>query len=451
MRSMKTLTEIEEELSSFDTEERLEALQILASEQSSLLPDEAANVNMHYHSFFSYNAEDWSPARIAWEARKAGILAAGLCDFDVLDGLEEFLFAGRLLGLRVAANLETRAYLKEYADHEISSPGEPGVTYIMGAGFACMPQSGTPPAAGLLGYKQRSSQRNMALIGRINPHVPDIAIDYESDVLPLTPAQGATERHIIRAYTNKAKEVFEHPDALAAFWCDILDKTMDETVELLTDLPSLEEVVRSKLAKRGGYGYEQPSEDTFPSVDEFTSWVASCDAIPMGTWLDGASSGEADGAAMLECLTSKGVAALNIIPDRNWNILDQETKTTKVANLNTIVDIAASMHLPVNIGTEMNKSGLPFVDDLDCEALRPHRKAFISGAFIMVGHTNLLRYANYSYTGESANSDFAGVAKKNAFFEAVGKLPPVSVGMETELEEMGPEKALDFFRGRAAV
>jgi len=62
------------------------------------------------HSFFSFNARDWSPSRIAWEARQAGLYAAAVCDFDVLDGMEEFLDAGEAIGLRAAAHLETRAF-----------------------------------------------------------------------------------------------------------------------------------------------------------------------------------------------------------------------------------------------------------------------------------------------------------------------------------------------------
>jgi len=146
------ITEIEERLNDFDPATRRTALEELAI-GGSALPEEGTNVNMHFHSFFSYNARDYSPSRIAWEARKAGLYAAGLCDFDVLDGLEEFLCAGATLGLRATVNLETRAYLKEYAEHDISSPGEPGVTYIMGAGFAHLPEDGSPQAEGLAGYR----------------------------------------------------------------------------------------------------------------------------------------------------------------------------------------------------------------------------------------------------------------------------------------------------------
>jgi len=36
---------------------------------------------------------------------------------------------------------------------------------------------------------------------------------------------------------------------------------------------------------------------------------------------------------MLECMVAKGAAALNIIPDRNWNIKDPEARETKVRKL----------------------------------------------------------------------------------------------------------------------
>ena len=122
-------------LNSFDQDERMSVLEKLC-EDNSVFPDETANVNMHCHSFFSYNPFGWSPARIAWEAKSAGLYAAGLCDFDVLEGLNEFLRAGEMLKLRTAVHLETRVFVHEFADKEITSPGEPGVTYIMGAGFS---------------------------------------------------------------------------------------------------------------------------------------------------------------------------------------------------------------------------------------------------------------------------------------------------------------------------
>jgi hypothetical protein len=444
MGGMKERTELEETLNSFDPCARRTVLESLAGQH---VPSaEGTNLNMHLHSFFSYNAEGHSPSRIAWEAKKTGLYAAGLCDFDVLDGLEEFLQAGLLLKLRATVNVETRAYLKEYGDVDINSPGENGVTYIMGAGFARMPEEDSPQAEGLAQYRNRARTRNTALVKRINSHVSNIAIDYEQDVLPLTPAGCATERHIVSAYIRKAMTVLGDPQTVATFWSDLLGKPFEETAMLLSDVPALEELVRSKLVKRGGVGYEPPSPDTFPPVDDFVRWVNSCGAVPMATWLDGTSEGEKDGRAMLECMRSKGAAALNIIPDRNWNISDPAQRAEKTANLKAIVETADAMGFPINIGTEMNKLGLPFVDQLDGEELSPFKESFLRGARIMVGHTVLLRYAGFSYVDSSVDSEFPDIHAKNEFFEAVGGFAPPDMARAQELEDMGQEKAFAAIR-----
>ncbi len=430
-------------LDSFDPEERRAALRALVQAYGGTLPGEGPNVNMHIHSFFSYNAEGWSPSHVAWAARKAGLRAAGLCDFDVLDGLDEFLEAGCVVGLRATVNIETRAYVPEYASVDINSPGEPGVKYIMGAGFTRLPGAGTAAAKGLVGYKARAARRNIDLVARINPHVPAIAVDYARDVLPLTPADGATERHIIRAYTNKAAEVFPARDARVAFWSHTLGKPVGDVARLSDDVPALEEAVRSRLAKRGGFGYEQPSPSTFPVVDEFIAWVKACGAIPMTTWLDGTSGGEADPEALLDCMTAKGCVAVNIVPDRNWNYADPEKRKRMAHNLAVFVAAAGRRRQPVNIGTEMNKQGLPFADDLGGPVLSAHREAFTRGADIMVGHSVLARYADCGYLSARAAAEFPDVGVKNDLFAAVGRLPAVTLAMASDLLDAGPEVAFD--------
>ena len=237
---MKTKDDLIQQLDAFEFPVRQQALTELLTRHGDTLPESGSDVNMHYHSFFSYNAEGYSPSRIIWEARQAGLYGAGLCDFDVLDGQEEFLTAGEAVGLRVTANLETRAFVKEYADADINSPGEPGVSYFMGAGFAKpLPASG-PLADGLAGYSSSARQRNEALISRINVQIPDIALDYEADVLPLTPAGVATERHIISAYRTKADEVFADADTLSGFWARVLQQDVAQVSELVANIPAFE-------------------------------------------------------------------------------------------------------------------------------------------------------------------------------------------------------------------
>ena len=66
--------------------------------------------NMHCHSFFSYNGYGYSPTHIAALAAKAGWRSAGLVDFDVLDGVDEFLNACAALRVPAAAGMETRVF-----------------------------------------------------------------------------------------------------------------------------------------------------------------------------------------------------------------------------------------------------------------------------------------------------------------------------------------------------
>ena len=101
-------------LVSFDAKTRMAALAELA--RTTAFPAETTQVNMHLHTFFSYNGEGWSPARIAYEMKKLGVYSAAICDFDVLQGLDEFIAATDLLRLRAAVAFESRTFFREYAD-----------------------------------------------------------------------------------------------------------------------------------------------------------------------------------------------------------------------------------------------------------------------------------------------------------------------------------------------
>ena len=403
------------------------------------------DVNMHIHTFFSFNAEGWSPSRAAWEAHRRGLWAAGIIDFDVCDGMGEFFTAGEGLGLRTCVGVETRVFYTEYANKEIDSPGEPGVHYVGGTGFALDFPDGSPQAAGLAYYRRAAQDRNRALIARINPQVPEIALNYEQDVLPRSPGRCPTERHIIAAYLDQSIAVLAG-DQLISFWANLLKVSRAEGETLLANRPVMEEKVRAKLAKRGGLGYEQPTAASFPLMEEFFAWVSSCGAIPMESWLDGTSAGESDAAALLEQSVAKGARALNIIPDRNWNISDSTVKAVKVANLRRIVGLAETMGLPINIGTEMNRAGLPYVDDLNGPVLREFKGSFCRGAMILVGHTICARFARFSYNGNEAAAEFKNTALKNDFFAAVGSLPPVTRELAEHLRELGPERAYSVIK-----
>ncbi len=432
-------------LNSFDPKVRLHSLkQLIDSHQR--FEETGENVNMHFHSFFSYNAESWSPSRIAWEAREKGLYAAGIIDFDVLDGMHEFIEAGEILGLRSSVGIETRAFFNEFADKEIDSPGEPGVSYIAGAGFYKSFPEASPQQSILRKYSKTADERNIALINRINSIVQDIAIDYQKDVLPLTPSGNATERHIIEAYVNKSFEIFPTKEKHISFWSGILNDNATEVEQMLENRPVFESVVRKKFSKKGGLAYVAPTPESFPKVEEFFDFVKSCRAIPMESWLDGTSEGESDARKLLESSRAKGAMALNLIPERNWNVKDPEQKLIKLANLKEIIEVANSMEMPLHIGTEMNKKGLPFVDDLSGKELNPFKPYFLRGARIFVGHTILGRFADFPYSSQQVTEELGGTKQKNDFFEMVGALPPLTRKISDKLKDQPAEKAFSLIK-----
>ena len=164
----------------------------------SIVP-ETELINLHCHTFYSYNAYGYSPTALAWLAKRSGFKALGIVDFNVLDGVNEFLTACDTLGVRGSAGLETRVYIPEFSTREINSPGEPGVCYHMGIGFT---STETPAAVApiLFDMRYRSDQRGREIVKILNRHLTPAEIDYDRDVLPLTPGGNATERHILAAF-----------------------------------------------------------------------------------------------------------------------------------------------------------------------------------------------------------------------------------------------------------
>ncbi|MCE5322220.1 hypothetical protein LLG46_02765 [bacterium] len=424
---MADIAQLENELNSFESTERADALCSIAGRMEAggiTVPGQKNEVNLHFHTFFSYNANGWSPSRIAWEAKKYGLAAAGIVDFDVLDGMEEFLAAGEIIDIRTTAAIESRVFIKEYSDKVINSPKEPGIAYFMGGGCFKLPDEGSHTARLLQNMRVMAGRRNLQMIEQINSCLEKVQLDYDVDVTPLTPSGNATERHILAAYDAKARQVFgEDETALAQFWAKHLDIPLEETQTLLQDTPKLHEKIRNKLMKFGGVGYVAPTPDTFPPIEQMIEMIQGMEGLPMAAWLDGTNPGESDMLKMLTLLQKKGVVAMNIIPDRNWNIKDPAEKSTKLDHLASAIRAARKVNFPICVGTEMNKIGLPFVDDFFAPELAPYLNDFLDGAYFLWGHTFLARAAEMGFASEWARFHFGDDRPgKNSFYTRIGRV-----------------------------
>ena len=416
---------LEKQLDSFRPAEReaaLGELVALAGKGRIALPRPAEIVNLHAHSFYSYNAWGYSPSHIVWRARREGLAVVGLVDFDVLDGIDEFFAACRAVGIKGVAGMETRAYIPEFATREINSPGEPGITYHMGVGFVRSAIGGDPEATEFAALLRRNArQRNIEMVRRVNAFLDPVKLDYETDVCPLSPAATPTERHLCAAYQKKAEEVFPDAATRAKFWAERFGVTAEKAAAMIGDSVNLQATIRAKTMKQGGAGYMKPTAETFPLMADVNRFVARLGAIPTLTWLDGTSQGEKDIEELVELQMGAGVAAMNIVPDRNWNIKDPAVKAVKVKNLYDVVALADRKGLPIVVGTEMNAPGLKFVDSFAAPELALVIPSFLRGAYIMAGHTVAVRKDGRGYQSEWAHETFKSVHKKNDYFYELGK------------------------------
>ena len=429
MASPLPLEELEHNLNDFSPAVRLQALAELddLARQGAVPSEPAADVaNMHCHTFFSFNAYGYSPSGLAWLAKRRGFKLMGIVDFDVLDGVEEFLHACELVGVRGSTGLETRVHIPEFASREINSPGEPGIFYYMGIGFTSnQPTDAVAPI--LADMRRRAEGRNRDMLSRINTYLSPLKVDYDDEVLPLTPKGNATERHMLVAFTRAAARQTVDP---VPFWADKLGIPREQVAAQIGDAPRFQNIVRARLMKRGGVGYVQPGPATFPTVEEVNQLVVSCGALPCATWLDGTSPGEQDIEELLSLLIDKGAVALNIIPDRNWNIQDPETRRVKIHNLYRVVELAQKLDLPLNVGTEMNAYGQKLVDDFDVPELAPVRQAFLDGAYFIYGHTIMQCALGLGYQSPWARTHLPTRFERNAFYSQLGcQIPPGTDGL----------------------
>ncbi len=423
---------LEAQLDAFGPDARAEALAALAGmarEGLIAAPPAGIETNVHSHTFFSYNAYGYSPSGFAWRAWRRGLAVAGTVDFDVLDGLEETIEAGRVLGLRATSGLETRVFIPELRDTEINSPKEPGVWYFMGTAFPRVPPAESAAGATLARMRALAQERNRGVLERVNAFLGTVTIDYEKDVIPLTPSRNPTERHLLSAYDRKARAVLG--GGAAAFWAEALRIGADEARALLDDVPRLHEAMRSSLMKFGSPGYAAPGAGAFPTLGDATAMVKDAAGLPTATWLDGTSAGEADIGALLDFLLDAGIVVVNIIPERNWNIPDPARRALKARKLAECIEACRARDMPVIAGTEMNKHGQPFVDNFAVDELAPFVHDFLGGACALYGHTMLARCGPWSYAGAWAADAFGpadradGRRRRNEFYRAVGAAGPL--------------------------
>lgn len=372
-------------LSSFDPHTRQESLSnitVLIKKRKITKSDKPTPwLNLHLHTFHSFNCNNWSPSRVVFEAWKTGLQYAGTVDFDTLAGLDETLAAGSLLDVKVTGGFESRVLVEELKNKVIDSPMEPGIYYLCGKGFPKTPAADTEEGLFFERLKETAQARNKKVVQKLNDYLNEVKVDYVKDILPLTPSGNPTERHIVESYMRKAEERLGA--GTDKFWSEILSVGEARVKEAREKFPVyFGEMLRKSLIKFGGPGYIFPEEENFPKLDQVVGMIEKAGGIPTGTWLDGTNEGEEDAEAFVGFLKSKRIKAVTVIPERNYNIEDCEEKRLKLKKFNEFMQACINAEMPAVCGTELNKHGQPFVDDFQKPEISGYLDYFLQSASV---------------------------------------------------------------------
>ena len=226
--SKEQLGSLIEQLNAVTKAERLAALTAIRKlVDSGDIPQPARgkDVNNHIHTFYSFSP--YSPAKAVYRSWDAGLMTTGIMDHDSISGAEEFIEAGRIMGIATTVGSELRAsFAGTLLDGKrVNNPDQNTVTYVA--------MHGIPHTA--IGEVRKffepicaaRDHRNRAMAARINAilQVPELMIDYDQDVVSISMAQEAgsiTERHLLFAVAKKMTQHLGRGQAVLDYLSDKL-------------------------------------------------------------------------------------------------------------------------------------------------------------------------------------------------------------------------------------
>jgi len=161
-------------------------------------------INNHIHTTYSFSP--YSPTAAVYAARMEGLCTAGIIDHDSISGAREFLQAAQMVNMPVTIGMECRVSMAgtRLEDRWTNNPDQVGVSYMTIQG---VPHDQIDTLTEFFKpYQAARHARNRKMIDRINALLPNVDLDYNRDVLPLSQAAengGVTERHLMYALAIK--------------------------------------------------------------------------------------------------------------------------------------------------------------------------------------------------------------------------------------------------------
>lgn len=288
-------------------------------------------VNNHIHTIYSFSP--YSPTAAVFAARMEGLCTAGIIDHDTIAGAREFLEAGRIIGMPVTVGMECRATMvgTRMEGRRTNSPDQEGVSYMT---IHSVPHHQIERLCDFFApYRAARHVRNRKMVGRINELLPEVKLDYDRDVLPLscTDEDGiVTERHIMYALALRLIEQDGKGQPMIEKLQSMGLSLSEKQKKLLLDVESpfyahdLLCVLKSAFVPQ----IYIPATDECPTIPDLVKICNEVDAILCYAYLgDVENSVTGDKKAqkfedscldeIFRCLEEEGIRAVTYMPTRN--------------------------------------------------------------------------------------------------------------------------------------
>ena len=198
-----------EKLNTFDKNARIEALnelKLLYDTGALDVPITGVNVNNHIHTTYSFSP--YSPTKAVFMSWLSGLATTGIMDHDSVGGADEFIEAGKSIGIPVTVGFELRCSMSgtPFEGRCINNPDQDSVVYLAMHGI---PHQMLGKAEHFLApYREKRNVRNWKMVDKLNAYLKpyELGLDFNNDVLPLSQYSkggSVTERHILYALAAK--------------------------------------------------------------------------------------------------------------------------------------------------------------------------------------------------------------------------------------------------------
>jgi len=362
--------------------------------------------NLHIHTPYSFSAFS-SVEQAVQLAKKEGVTALGISDFDTIDGYPEFAQACKAASVHPCFGIETMALSVEDQERgrRWNDPGNPGRIYFCAKGLT-FPSNLSQSVRNRLRQKHEAMQAQIReMVSRVNHHLDAVGLaEYQGKSLRLdyelirsTMTEGTVrEHHLVKSLQKRIAEVETSPDEREELLRGLYGGT--ESKVDVSDSVALQDELRANLLKAGKPAFVPEDTLGYLSFEAARDLIVDMGGIPCYPILADGTKGEpteieADPDRLAEELLERKVYCVEFIPARN-----------DIDVLRSYVRALHARGVPALCGTEHNtpalepmapacKGGVPFDEEM--------KDIFWEGACVIAGHQRMKSLGQDGFIGSS--------------------------------------------------